>query len=441
MNRKKLYRIIFVFVASTVMIPPVFTQQDLSLSDALRIGLENNYQIRIFQDNLKIAQNNNAWGTAGLFPTIALGANQINRYDDSPSFTTPGSRDKYYTNNINPYVNLRLNLFSGFSVHINKQTLVMLEELTEGNVAIVIENTIQGTVLAYYNVLLQLETQKVLEEVKKLSRDRYDYIEFRKELGTAVTYDVLQAKNAYYDDSTNYLLQELNVKNSFLNLHLLLGEESDVQYQLSDEFAVNEFNINLDSLSAQMLSGNKTLKNQYLNLKILKKDISFQRSYLYPSLNLNAGFDHYNTRVNYNNQDAGYSNSLGYYANLSLSFNLSNGGNVRRAIRNAKIEGEIGDLEIQELQISLGNELKNFYDLYNIRKQLLQVAVVNLESANLNLEISQQKFRSGAINSFNFRDVQVLYLRAAIVRLQAIFNLIDTHTELLRITGGIIAEY
>ena len=430
-----------VIIFALLLTASAIGQQQLSLSDAIRIGLENNYQIRIFEGNLDVAQNNNAWGTAGLFPTVTLGAVNVNRFDNQPSFTAPGNRDKYITNNISPYIDLRLNLFSGFRVHIAKSQLALVEELSEGNVALIMETTIQGIILAYYNTLLQEETQKVLAEVKKLSRDRFEYVNFRKSLGSAVTYDVLQAKNAYYSDSTIYLQQELNVKNAFLNLRLLLGEETDVEYVLTDEFAVNMKDFRLDSLAVKMNENNKTLMNQYVNLEILQKEIQMQTSYMYPSLNLNAGFDHFNTRVKYDNTDPSYSNGLDFYGNLSLSFNLSNGGNVRRAIRNSKIEQDIGEIRTDELKVTLGNQLKNFYDLYNIRKQLLSVAEVNIESANLNLQISTEKFKAGSINSFNFRDVQVLYLNAAISRLRAIYNLIDTHAELLRISGGIITEY
>jgi len=82
--------------------------------------------------------------------------------------------------------------------------------------------------------------------------------------------------------------------------------------------------------------------------------------------------------------------------------------------------------------------LVNEFELYNIRKQLLDVANVNLESAKLNMEIATEKYRNGTINSFNFRDVQLIFLNAASNKLNAIYDLIDSQTELLRLTGGII---
>lgn len=439
-SSKGKFLVISIFILAFSIPDKTSAQENISLSDAIRIGLENNFQIRIIENTVEIAQNNNTWGTAGLFPTLTLGINQYNRFDNTNSEVDPDDRFKTYSNTFTPFVNLRWNLFSGFNVHITKEKLAALEAYSEGNAVIVVESTIQGIILAYYNTLLQLETLNTLDELKQLSRDRYNYVNYRKELGSAVTYDVLQAKNAYYDDSTNYLLQQLNVENAYLYLRLLLGEESDMQYVLTDEFRVVEQDFVYDSLMVQMKSDNSNLRNQYINQEILKKDVQLARRASYPFLDLDAGFNHTNMRFDIVDGPTTYPNNLAFYVNFSLGFNLSNGGNVRRAIQNAKIQEEIGQLEIAELEINLSNQLQNAFDLYNIRKQLYDVALVNVESAKLNLEISTDKFRSGAINSFNFRDVQVIYLRAAVSRLQAIFNMIDSHSELLRLTGGIIRE-
>ncbi len=49
----------------------VTTAQDtLSLSDALRMGLESNFSIRIARNDASIAKNNNSLGNAGFLPKI-----------------------------------------------------------------------------------------------------------------------------------------------------------------------------------------------------------------------------------------------------------------------------------------------------------------------------------------------------------------------------------
>ena len=417
-------------------------QQTLSLADAINTGLENNFQIRIAEQNYEIAALSNTQGAAGRWPSITLGLNNINRYDNTPTFDSTAlkfNRDGNYTNSLVPNVNLQWLLFDGLSVTMNKEKLDLLEDYSAGYSTIVIENTLQAIILGYYYVLLEQERLHVLNNVKDLSGDRYAYEMMRKELGSAVTFDVLQAKNSFLSDSTNYLQQKLNVKNAFLNLKLLLGEPPSVQFTLIDSFQVKTQQYILSDLMTKMYSNNTNLLNQYINQEILKKDVSISRSNLWPTLSMNAGTDFTQSWSNFEKNQAN-TYLFDYYANFSLSFNLFNGGNTRRAIETARINEKIGILEIQDLKQSLDNLLVNQFELYGIRRQLLDVAQVNLESTQLNMEIATAKYRNGTINSFNFRDVQLSYLNAASKKLNAIYDLIDTQTELLRLTGGIISN-
>ena len=418
------------------------SQTTLSLDSAIIIGLENNFQIRISQEQYNIAELNNRWGTVGRFPSINLGLSNINRYDNTPMFDTSAfeyDRGDQYSNSLTPYVNLQWLLFDGLSVNMNKQKLDMLESYSLGYSTIVVENTIQAIILGYYLALLEEERLKVLESVKGLSGDRYNYEMLRKDLGSAVTFDVLQAKNSYFSDSTNYLLQQLRVKNAYLRLNLLLGEPPTVKFTIIDSFKVELQIYAMDDLMNKMLANNRTLLNQYVNQEILKKDVSLAKSNIWPSLKMNAGADYtqgwYDWEKHQNNTYL-----FDYYANFTLSFNLFNGGNTRRAIESAKISEKIGEIEIVQAKQTLENLLVNQFDLYSIRKQLLEVAEVNLESAELNMKIATEKYRNGTINSFNFRDVQLIFLNASSNKLNAVYELIDSEVELLRLTGGIITE-
>jgi outer membrane protein len=95
-------------------------------------------------------------------------------------------------------------------------------------------------------------------------------------------------------------------------------------------------------------------------------------------------------------------------------------------------------VEIDQMEHALTNELFNLFDFHEVRLELLNVANENLEAAELNLTISEDKYRSGVINSFNYRDVQLIYLSASYQRLQSIYNLIGSKAGLTRITGGFL---
>ena len=43
----------------------LFAQEKLTLSEAIAVGLENNYSLRISKKNVEISDENNSWGAAG----------------------------------------------------------------------------------------------------------------------------------------------------------------------------------------------------------------------------------------------------------------------------------------------------------------------------------------------------------------------------------------
>ena len=412
----------------------------LSLEEAVSIALEKNFEIQISNKNVESAQLNNSWEAAGMFPSVNIGLSQTNRFDNSESMTS-GERDDVLRSGIQPYVQVQWMLFNGLSVYMRKDKFELIEQLSEGNAAVVVENKIQAVVLAYYQTLLNREKLKTIERVKKLSRDRFNYVETKKQFGSAVSYDVLQAKNSYLSDSTNYLLQSLELKKSLLNLNLLMGVDKESVYELTSEFTPVIEDYKYFDLEDKMFSSNKTLQNQYINMEVLQKDVALAKAAVWPTLNMNAGTDYASNYVRYSGADPNSSYSYDFYVNFSLNFNLYDGGRTRRMIKQAVIQSDIGNIQESQIKQTLSNGLLTIYEMYQIRKQLLSVADVGLETAQLNLDLSTEKFKNGSINSFNFRDVQIIFINSEFNRLEAVYNLINTHTELLRATGGIISEY
>jgi len=412
----------------------------LTLNDAISLGLKQNYNITISEQELNIARNNNTPGAAGRYPSFDFRATQGNSFLNSESRTQEGVRDQMYTNYVSPVLTLNWTIFDGFRVNITKKNLEDLESLSEGFSALVVQNTIQAIILAYNNLLLQQEKLAVFDELKSLSRDRLLYMKTRQEFGSAVTFDVLLANDNYLTDSVNYLQQESSIRNAALLLKLLLALDDTTEVALTDSFSVKLETYDFEDLKHKMFSNNRTLLNQYLNQKIYENSTELAQSSKYPELFLTSGAVYATTRQRVVNDEASTAYSFGYYANFTLRFNIYNGGATRRAFQNAVINENIGLIEIEQMRKNLGNQLHNQYDQFLIRKKLLTVAESSQQSAGLNLQIAEERFKSGAINSFNYRDVQLSYLNASIRRLEAIFNLISTETDILRLTGGIVSE-
>ncbi len=408
--------------------------QQLSLTDAITEALENNYNIKISNARQEIANINNSWGAAGRYPYVNLSAISSNAIDNNTD-------EDFSLNQLTGEAAVNWTLFDGFAVQINKQRFEELEQQSKQNTAILVESTIQSVVLAYYNTLLQKEKLTVFNEIMSLSEDRYKQTKVRKELGSAVTYDLLQAENAYLSDRSNYLLQEVNYKNALRDLMFIMADKSDVTYELTGKFEAIPKNYNITDLQSQLMDNNKTLQNQYINQHLLENAVASAQSSFYPTLNFRSGVSHRSTKRDFENRGIVEQDATNIYGNFTLTFNLFSGGSKRRALQIAKIKEEIGVVEIEQIKQDLSYRLRNMFELYLVRKELLDLANKNLNAAKLNLSISKDKFESGVINSFNYRDIQNLYLNASQQKLEAIYNFIDTHTALLRMVGGIVQEY
>ncbi|MFC2080704.1 TolC family protein [Bacteroidota bacterium] len=412
-----------------LLLSPVIEAQseDLSLSQAIEKTLEYNYGIRISRSDVDIAGLNNNWGSAGRYPSIGFDASTNNAYN---------LNDRESTNRLYAGIGLDWTIFDGFRVNFTKEKLEGLEELSRGRLGVMVENTIEDVVMAYYNVLLQQENLKVLETIMNLSKDRFDYETARHSLGGTLSYNVLLVKNVYLNDKALFMTQEVQVRNSIRNLNFLLGVDPAAMWNFPDPFEPDTTGYVLSDLSAKMNLNNQTLKNQYTNLQLQKKEIDLRKSALYPSLNLSTGLDENIGSV----QNIGNTDALSAYGNLRLSWDIYTGGTRKRALEVARISEEIAEVEIDQMEHALMNELLNLYDFYSIRIALLEVANESLEASELNMSIADEKFRSGAISSFEYRDIQLIYMSSALRRLEAIYNLIGSRTSLTRLTGGFLME-
>ncbi|MBX7095394.1 MAG: TolC family protein [Flavobacteriales bacterium] len=434
MNKHKLILFISLCLASQY----IAAQEKLSLSDAIRISLEKNYKIEIAKDQIAIAKNNNNWGEAGRWPSIDLQITQNNNILDQSNNPTAFIKDKITTNSVNGNLSANWMLFGGFRVKFTKEKLEQIQAQSEGNALVVVENTIQGVILAYYNSVLQKEKLDVLAKLIKLSRDKYDHMQRKKDLGVSGTFDLLQIKNAYMSDSTNYLLQEIAYRNSVRNLNLLMSQDVERFYDLSDFLEAKTERYEYDTLKSRMLRSNNTIMNQYINLELQRTAIDLAKSSMYPVVSLQVGtnnsFSHFQT-----SQFESNGSNLNYFANFVINFNLFNGGKTKRAIQNARIQEHLQSITLEEQVFTLTGQLRNAYEMYLARQVILMLTSEAYSNAEFNLKLAQERFDQGTLSSFNFRDVQIQFLNAAMVRLEAAYNLINSHTELMRLTGGILS--
>lgn len=429
--------LLFVGTALPAQIP-------VSLAEAVARGLQNNYQIKISYNSQAIATANNTWGNAGALPILGLSSNpsfSFRRQGAQLGFAGEIIDTTNTSTTVDAAVALGLNwvLFDGFRMQINKTRFGLLEELSVGNTRFLVENSLQSIINAYNRVLLEKSKLSVFEKTTQLSKDRYNYQQQKQELGTSSSYEVLQTKINYLTDKSNQLTQKQLYENSLRDLSFVIGEKDSV-FVPTDSLVAPKQQYDLAALSAKMTANNTNLRNQMLNIRVREQDEKLAQSVYYPQLSFTGQTSYGYNQTTFNGIDFPGATTLFHRVGLSLNFNIFNGFNDERRVAISKINTEIEHIKLQEVEHQLNNQLLRSYDQFALRQELLALAISRHEATELNLELSRERYNRGAINSFNYRSVQLDFLNASIAQYQAVFNLLSSQVEIARLTGSIIRQ-
>lgn len=439
--RTKILYIIFIFsLFPFVSFSQTAQKEELSLANAIQVGLKQNFDILLGEKDVETKRIQNSWGEAGLYPSVDLKLTQANSISDQSHNPTSFIQTLLWSNSLQGNASLNWVLFNGFKVKANKRRLEELQYQSEGSAALVIENTLQGIILAYYNAKLQREKMALLKNVLELSRDKWDYQKAKNELGVSGSIDLLQFENSYLSDSSNLVLQELAYKNAIRNLNILLGIEIEREWVLTDKLMPDYAVYDYQTLKEKMQRNNLTLQNEMLNIKLLEQDINIAKTSLYPVLSFNSGANYAANSFKIGDFNRVNGATINYLANFTLSIRVFDGGKVKRALQMVKVQEDITNLNIEKAKAQVSQELANYYDLYNTRMKIFEISKRAFVVAEENFKKTKVRNEGGIINSFTVRDIEMAYLQAGLNLFDAMYTLQEAKINLIRLTGGILDE-
>ena len=376
---KKIFKYLL-FLAPSITL----SQEKLSLEDALKIGLKQNFEIQLAKKNLEINKLNNNYANAGALPSINISTRAESAVSDQSKNPTSFIQEILKSESLNATANLSWTLLNGYGIKANKERLNQLEYLSNGNLTLTIENTTQAIILSYYNCILQKERLDLIQKVINLSRERVLYQKTKYDIGVGNKMELLQFENTLLLDSSNLLLQKQNFNNSIKNFNLVLGVDENSKWILTDSMETKTQVFNYNNLLEKALENNTNIINQSINNEIIKQEISIAKSAYYPNISLNSG-----AAFNQSTYDVGNSGftgnntgeTLNYYANISINFRLYDGGKYRKLLQESQIRKDINNINLEKQKRSVTNKLSNNYEKYNN-----SIIIYNLNKKALKLQ-------------------------------------------------------
>jgi outer membrane protein TolC len=401
--------------------------------------LENNLQVKIGVENRNLRELDKKIAAGSLFmPT--LNANYLRTFateDVTQTFVSdpknPREIDAAKSKN-KAYSFVGIYGFRPESL-LTMRRLGMLEEISDLDAKIIVENTVAGISTAYYRLILELQRLKVLKQTLFLSKARLDISQAQYELGGAGKRDYLAAQVDYNGDSSLLMTQYQVIQNARVNLNELLAADPDTDFLIQDSTITIGDRLALDELYETAFLENKLLLvNQRSNNEAFLRIKELQASRL-PGINLNSSFNN-----SVFNSDAGFliqNERQGLNYGGSITLNLFSGLTLNRRIQSAKVNQRIQDYSLENYEIQLKSDLQRAYNTYENNLGLLSIEQTNYQVAKENSEIALERFRLGIASYLEFRDAQVNLLSAENRLITSIFQIKQQEIELLRLSGKI----
>ena len=414
-------------------------QQMLTKKEAVKLALDNNYDIKIANNNVQVAENNTSVLNSGYLPTVTGTAGATYNLDNTEAEFSNGNStvlNGAESNRYNAGVSLNYTIFDGLGRHYNYKRLKEQYQLSELQARETIENTIVQLFSVYYNVAQLSENLETLDQTLLVTKDRLVRAEYQFDYGQNTKLEVLNAEVDINTDSINIINTKQDLKIAKRDLKLVLGETFTEDFNVETEV---DFLLQFkkDSLFEKAKQRNVALLQTEKNIAISQLDIKSGKSAYLPTLGLTGSYG-----WNKNNNNAAsfvtVSTNTGLSGGLNLSWNLFDGGATMTRVRNAKVNLETQQLQKENILLSIQRDFDNAWDDYMNKLEIYNIQEKNIITAQNNFDRTQEKFKIGQVNSIEFRQAQLNLLNTELSRNQAKYAAKLAELQLLQISGELL---
>jgi outer membrane protein TolC len=411
MNTKILFRSLLLFFFCILKID---AQEVLTIEDAVKIALENNYEIKMASNNLNIDKANVTSGNAGMLPKVTASLVDANRIENSTQTLQNGTvntLDNAKNNSLNYGVGLDWTVFDGFKMFAKLDQLKELQKLGEAQLKRTIILKISEVNAVYFDLVQQQQQLSALDTTIVISTQRLTLAQNRFTIGKASKLEVLNAQVDLNTDKVALLRQKESYANRKIILNQILARDSKVDFKVVDEVKVDD-KLVLAELIALAEKQNPQLESEIINKRVSELQLKQIKADRYPKINLTTGYNFLDSQSSLGFTSQFSARGLNY--GLRASLNVFDGFAQNRNEKIAKIQLDNSKIAIEQQSHLLNSELSIAFQTYLTNLELIDLEETNEAIAKQNLSITVDKFRIGTITTLEFREAQLNYINAKV---------------------------
>jgi outer membrane protein len=434
MKTKYIVKSLFLFL---FCLAKTSAQEVLTLEDAIKIALENNYEIKIAKNNLKIEETNVAIGNAGMLPSATASVvdnNSIQNSSQTRQDGTSTSLDNAKNNSLNYGVSLDWTIFDGMKMFAKYDQLKEFQNMSDTQMKLTILNKVSSVNSVYYNLIQEQQKLSDLDSTIVISKKRLEFIQNRFTIGKNSKLDVLNAQVDLNTDLGNLVKEKQAYANAKTLLNQILARDLKTDFMVSAGIDVDR-QLKLDELLILAEKQNPELLMQIINQRISELDLKQIKGERYPTIKLNTGYNFSDSQSSLGFTSQSSSHGLNY--GFSASLNLFDGNSQNRNEKIAKMQIDNSKLAIDQQLIQLRSDLTIAFQVYLTNLDLIDLEENNTAIAKQNIEITAEKFRIGTITSVEFRAAQLNYINSKIRLSSAQFQAKLSEITLRELAGNL----
>ncbi|MGC1514327.1 MAG: TolC family protein [Maribacter sp.] len=391
-----------------------FGQEVLTVQEAVKTAIENNYQIITAANSLKIDSVSVSPGYAGMLPTLTASLTDNRSVRNLSQIRLDGTQveqDNARNDNLNYGVAMDWTLFDGLRMFANYEQLKETEKLGEAELKQVVLTRVGEVMITYFDLVQQQQQLAALDSTILISQQRVELAQNRFSIGKASKLEVLNAKVDLNTDQTLMQRQKELYANTKIALNQLLARDLKIDFEVITEIFVDE-SLLLPNLETMVVENNPQLNAERISKRISELELKQIKAARYPTIFATTGysFGRSETSLGFNVS----SNSQGLNYGFGATLNLFNGFNQNRNEKIGKLELENAEVAIASQKQEVLAMLNTTYQTYLTNISLIELEGNNESIAKENLDITVEKFRIGTIPTIEFRTAQLNYINAKV---------------------------
>jgi outer membrane protein TolC len=412
-------------------------QEVLTIENAMKIALENNFEIKIASNNLTINKTNVATGNAGMLPIVTaslVDANSVQNSSQTRQDGTINALNNAKNSSLNYGIGLDWTIFDGFKMFAKLDQLKELQKLGEAQLKRTIILKISAVNAIYFDLVQQQQQLAALDTTIVISTQRLNLAQNRFTIGKASKLEVLNAQVDLNTDKVALLRQKESYANQKIALNQILARDSKIDFKVVDEVTVDN-KLVLAELITLAEKQNPQLESEIINKRVSELQLKQIKGDRYPTLDLTTGYNFAESTSSLGFTSQSSAHGLNY--GLKASLNVFDGFAQNRNEKIAKIQIENAKIAIEQQSLLLNSQLTAAFQTYLTNLELIDVEETNEAIAKQNLSITVDKFRIGTITTLEFRAAQLNYINAKVRYSNAQFQAKLSEIALKELAGNL----